>query len=413
MRIMERMFVSVASLHANPALSRQPITCMLCLSLALCSVLFPVRHASAQQSGCGTNPFQDWYYVDANRPFVTLQGTIHKTIKHNVGDWFDDGDWNIHVNPFDKSFLKNRSGRVNADGLIELEVNSRGNPSDLAARFPIGTRVEASGAWVDDTGHDGKTELHPVDWMRTVDTNPVSLFVAQDDTGRFVNAELVLWESFDFPLQSIYPKVTPWAIPPSQTQILTEDAKIARGTTKGYMGPENYNLWVFLDNSWFSDCESVGRVIYGDSPYYFGTISRSTAPLLRETVSYSVSTEVGTGQKIALIKVAAELATLPQAEPYVGEPGVPPGGLAYTKWRYESNAGTIIGTVEETKTGPHRLEFSMPYAPALGYNQSSWQLSVTGASVPFGQSIPATSMDFADPVSRIMVFEGRDRKSVV
>lgn len=387
--------------------TRAPLFRSLCRTVAFASVLVQVGLAHAQQSGCGTNPFQDWYYIHPSLRFVTLQGTIAQKIHLNVGDWFDDGDWNIHVKPFEGSYLVNNQGRANANGLIELEVNSRGTPGDMAARFPVGTVVEANGAWVRDTGHNQKTELHPVEWIRTVNTNPVNLFVAQDDTGRFVNAELVLWEPFDFPLTSSYPKVTPWYIPPSQTQMLEESAKVARGTTRGELGPESYRLWVFLDSWWFSNCEVIGQVTYGDSPYYFGTMTRSTVPLLKETVTYSVATDIGTGQKIAMIKVAAELETLPQAEPYEGEPGIPPGGLAYSKWRYESTAGTVVGTLEETKTGPHRFEFSMPYAPAIGYNQNTWQMTVTGSSVPYASTMPAESKAQARQVSRIMISEGR------
>jgi hypothetical protein len=381
------------------AIHRRVCALKYALPLSLLSLLLFVTitsNAFAQQSGCGTNPFQDWYWIDPTRPFTTVTGTISRTINLNTGDPWDDGDWNIYVVPDDGSVLKNRAGQANSNGEIEFEINTRGRPSDLANHFPVGSRIEGYGEWVEDTGHDNKTELHPLYWMRTLNKNPITLFMGQDDTGRCVDAQNLLWEGFEFPIPAQYPIVRPGAIPPSNTQIFHESAKIACGTTKAYVSPNGYVLWVYLDSWWFSDCESVGRVIHGDSPYYFGTIERSTASLLKETLTYSVATEVGTGQKIAFLKVEAELDSPPQ------------GNLVYSKWEYESSAGAIIGTVGEIRNQPpHKLAFSMPYAPALGYNQNKWRLSVSASTKSYGVEQPQSSSEFAQEVERTLVTEGR------
>lgn len=331
-----------------------------------------------------------------SRPYIAVRGTIARTIQLNQGDAFDDGDWNIHVRPDDPSVLRNSNGTTNSGGQIEFEVNSRGTQSNLAAHFPSGTRVEGYGEWVEDTGHDQKTELHALNWLRTIDANPMKLFVAQDDTGRFVNAQNLLWESFSFPVALQYPIVRVNAIPPSGTEIFHETARIARGTTRAGISPTGYTLWVFLNSWWFSNCENVGLVTYGDSPHYFAEIQRSKQPLLHEKLTYSVSTEVGTGQKIALLRIEIDLDQPSQ------------GSLAHSRWRYESSAGTVIGTAEENKTTPpHRLVFSMPYAPAIGYTQNTWRMSVSASTLPMDADVPQGSTDFAQNVTRTYLAEGR------
>jgi len=358
-----------------------------------------IPNAIAQQSGCETHPLQDWNWIDSNKPLVHITGTISKTINHNTGRVWHDGDWNIYVVPDDSSVLKNSRGQTNSNGEIEFEVNTRGEPSDLRQHFPVGSRIEGYGEWVEDTGHTDdhpKTELHPLYWMRTLNQNPVTIFMGQDDTGRFVDAQNLLWEGFESTIPAQYPLVRPGAIPPSNTQIFHESSKIARGTTKAYVSPSAYVFWVYLDSWLFSDCESVGRIFSGDSPYYFGTIERSTASLLKETLTYSVGTEVGTGQKIAFLKVEAELESPPQ------------GSLAYSKWEYESSAGPIIGTIEETKTQPpHKVVFSMPYAPTLSYNQNMWRLDVSASTNPYDEGLPQNPSEFAQNVERTFVTEGR------
>ena len=371
--------------------------------------------AYALQSGCSSNPLQTWDYVDPTRPVVTTTGTIHSIERDSPSEPVPGGTagpgWHIRIDPDDKSVVQNRRSRDNADGLIELEVQSGGRPASLPKLFPVGARVEACGEWVEDMGQDpygginsaaigGRTELHPLHWLRSVATNPALIFIAQDDSGRFGSARNPLWERFEIPVRPQFPKVTPWRPVPSRTLIFAEEAGIARGTSSAAATPSGYSLWVYLDGWWFNDCGRRPPASCGDacghSPYYFGTVRQSTVALLAETVTYRVGRDAGTGRKIVYLQVAVELGAPPQ------------GPLAYTRWTYESGAGDGAGVVEEVKRQPpHRLELALPYAPALGYAQNSWRLSVAGSTVPQGQHQPPTSSLSTEHIVRMHIAEGR------
>ena len=364
--------------------------------------------ALGEQTGCSLWPTQRWYFVDSSKPFRTIKGMISRTIKLNVGlPYINDGDWQIYVDPNDKSVLTNSRNNTNSTGEIELEINSKGMPNDLASYFSKGVLVEAHGEWVEDQGHDpkggynarglgGKTELHPLYWMRTLDKNPAVIYVAQDDTGRFVNSQNQLWREFSFILPGQYPLVAPGSIPPSRTQIIHESARISYGKTARNISPTGYNLSVYLDDWYFNDCEFYESTIgTAFSPLYFGTIGRTVEPLMKETLTYTVGTDISTNLKIASLKVKIELKSPPQ------------GNIVHSIWEYESSAG-VTGVVREVKTSPpHNLKFIMPYCPALGFNQSQWRVSVSGSTVPFDQAIPQSSNSSITGVTRTSVTEGR------
>lgn len=369
----------------------------LCCLTCIASVIL-----SQSQSGCSTIPiqdwFQNWYYVDDSEPTAVITGTIGKTIELNTGGPFDDGDWNIFIIPDDPRYLTNRGGNANANGMIELEVQSRGIPSNLASLFPTGTRIEAYGDWVEDSGHGWKTELHPLYYLRTLQGNPIKIFMGQDDSGRFINALNYNWNNFYFPFNDYTPQVTPDYSPASYTNIIEESGTIARGTSDGHFSPNGYYSRVFLDNWWFSDCQYfLGRVIYGDSPYFVSEVEKSNGSFITDNMEYSVSTEVSSGVKMALVKITAEV--------------TPPAGLtiAEVEWTYESSAGTIIGTVTENQEDPpFKLEFSMPYCPALEYYQNKWLVTMKGSNLTLGQDQPASSTEFAEDFSRTCFAEKRE-----
>src|SRR5207248_1769593 len=103
-----------------------------------------------------------------------------------------DYDWNINV-ATDLGYgwlLTNSYGDINENGLIELEIHvarAIRNAIWLPSRFPSGTWIEAKGWWVQDYGHDAKTELHPVKLLiggkRT--SQQFNVFAAQDESNRF------------------------------------------------------------------------------------------------------------------------------------------------------------------------------------------------------------------------------------
>jgi hypothetical protein len=85
----------------------------------------------------------------------------------------EDGDTGIKIrpNPPFHYLLVNEGGNQNEDGNIECEINvwpparsEHGNWVDsMRSAWPPASEVTAVGIWVEDLGHDNKTELHPVD----------------------------------------------------------------------------------------------------------------------------------------------------------------------------------------------------------------------------------------------------------
>src|SRR5438477_8371595 len=110
----------------------------------------------AQQTGCGTNPFQDWYWVDLNHnPTPVVRGKLTDNT-HISGA--GDEDWDFFLLPDDPAVLLNNHGHANSNGLIELEISTQNSPPNIAEMFHVGSRVEAVGDWVEDGGHEDKRE---------------------------------------------------------------------------------------------------------------------------------------------------------------------------------------------------------------------------------------------------------------
>ena len=369
------------------------ITTLLCIFTCVPEIICQSR------SGCALYPiqdiFQNWYYVDNGEPAATITGTISKVIHHNVGGIFDDGDWWIYIRPDDPRYLVNSDGDANEDGMIECEIHTRGKPSNLRYLFPVGTRVEAYGDWVEDSGHGDKTELHPLYYLKMINTNQTNIFMGQDDSGRFINASSPNYQHFIFPI-SISPQLArPGYIPPSRTSIFHQSGTIARGTTMGVITPEGYTSWVFLDKWYFSDCELKGRVYYGDSPYFISTVRESIEQLLSDNIRYSVSTDISTGIKIANLKVSIEV---------LDKPDFP---MQEVEWTFESSAGVIGTSTVKQENPPFKLEFTMPYCPALDYNQNSWLVTMVGSNTALDSRFPEESEEFEKGFNRKYYTETR------
>jgi hypothetical protein len=115
-----------------------------------------------------------WFLIDWKSPERTLVGTL--TDVHNAGDFppGQDHDSNLIIIPNadepNQALLKNRSGRSNDGGGVECEVNlirnDQINGPDTFENWVsslIGLEVTAKGVFVEDEGHNNKTELHPLD----------------------------------------------------------------------------------------------------------------------------------------------------------------------------------------------------------------------------------------------------------
>jgi hypothetical protein len=116
-----------------------------------------------------------WFLRFWTDPQRTLVGTLRDV--HDSSGLLDggDNDTNLEIEPGSKpefqDLLKNRQGNPNKakDGqppVVECEVNVG---SDWRSQFEffvnslVGREVTAQGVFVDDDGHDSKTELHPMD----------------------------------------------------------------------------------------------------------------------------------------------------------------------------------------------------------------------------------------------------------
>jgi hypothetical protein len=108
-----------------------------------------------------------WALRDPSSPQRVLVGTL--TNVHISGG---DDDTNLLIAPEAgdnfQDLLANRHGDRNTDGMLECEINVgsgwRGQHQDWVISLGEGEgKVTAVGVWVDDDGHDSKTELHPMD----------------------------------------------------------------------------------------------------------------------------------------------------------------------------------------------------------------------------------------------------------
>lgn len=144
-------------------------------------------------------------------PMELLVGTL---VYAEIYPW--DGDHNVFIVPDTayESLLTNRHGKKNKpDESIhgsptvvecEVEILDRYEHDYLAAvRSLYGLQVSALGVWVDDDGHDGKTELHPLDTLWGL--------VPQDRWPQWITEFLAIFktkatnhESLDSPPVSIY-----------------------------------------------------------------------------------------------------------------------------------------------------------------------------------------------------------------
>ena len=119
----------------------------------------------------------------------TLHGTV---VSHDLAE---DGDWCIKIRPApaDEFLLVNSDGILNANGLIEAEIEpphligSEINERRFMSRL-IGKTVTVTGVFVADKSHDNKTEIHPISSILADVTPPGSagsvleFFVFSDDS---------------------------------------------------------------------------------------------------------------------------------------------------------------------------------------------------------------------------------------
>jgi hypothetical protein len=115
-----------------------------------------------------------WLLEDPSTPQHKVVGLLSEVKPGSPHGSGDDGDTGFMIRPTRPFYyvLKNKDDQWNADVKIECEINvwpqlrsEHGNWIDSMSSSHITTlgEVTAVGVWVEDTGHNNKTELHPVD----------------------------------------------------------------------------------------------------------------------------------------------------------------------------------------------------------------------------------------------------------
>jgi hypothetical protein len=110
-----------------------------------------------------------WYLKDPEHPERTIAGRLERVFPGNPeGNDGNDGDSGFNIRPNDPYYyvLKNQDDQWNDAVQIECEINVWPQfRTEHANRISsmASSEITASGVWVEDTGHDYKTELHPLD----------------------------------------------------------------------------------------------------------------------------------------------------------------------------------------------------------------------------------------------------------
>ncbi len=363
------------------------------LAVALLNFLVLAGGIAFAQSQIGESPnfvgwVQDWTLVDDARPLLTITGVVAMPPKvFTESDWADH-DWNILLNPGQGLSLVNRDGIRNTNGLIELEIKTS-RPEiggiDLGSYFPEGSLVEARGWWVADGGHDDKTELHPLTYLRRDRDNTSIVFMAQDGSNRFYVAQQPLLQtytidlstqaqhyekiqsltsSFDNRLTAIevaeQARVDHWFGDPSLAPAPVYSGGRSRATANP--GEDSVTLSATLPPPFVLP---LARPQY--FPMYLATYSRSNRHLLGGNIHYTVEREAS-GRQTFRATVQVDLTAGSQST----------DGIAVSRWTYPGGPNGELVTRE--KRDQHWVSFDAVYAPWQGRTGVDWYLNVTAST---------------------------------
>lgn len=354
-----------------------------------------------------------------------LRGKI-TSIKRNSGSDFNDGDWNIFIEPdieFE-SLLYNSKGDRNKhdnkdepekDGKIELEILT---PFPLDNFFKVGDNIETFGWWVEDYGHRtnecpfyipdfvcetmiidatsgrGKTEIHPFIYLKKTITRGKSIyFSAFDVSGRFDKTHrddgIVSPTLYDIP---IYFRANPnlrvlnaSTSPPISTKILKERASFDRmldpsldeHTRNQTFLPDDSSIWSddfllisprFKGDLTRNDDESENMVTK-TRPMYFAEISDFYDEDIFEEVIESSIIQSG-NQEILNYNINLSFRDLQSSSGNTE---------SFSSFSFEHI--NEFGEVEEIKketASNHEVSYNIRYSPRKGLNQTEFDLEIFG-----------------------------------
>jgi len=316
-----------------------------------------------------------WQYVDNDNKRVTLSGTI-LSVKWNLYDSKDnplgDNDLNLYIMPDDQWYSTNSRGRVNPEnhgfpaGNIETEVVTI--PNLLDQFFPVGWKVEAHGAWVEDSGHRCKTELHPLMSLIGWDTDMknFSIFATQDfNPGRY-------WAEVKKTLNQTKPFIFPINLDPVRDELSlntysggTKSGTLLREQSiLGYEHSEGTASYAIVEPSPSSQLalyialhpSQPDEDIY---PWYLGSFSYGSQVVFRDEIKYE-KVQQPSGALAVKITLTAR-----SVDPSIEK----------SVWTL-IDAGGMMERYERLSPASHVAAFERLYSPASGAGKTSWTLGV-------------------------------------
>jgi Protein of unknown function (DUF3892) len=202
------------------------------------------------------------------RDNVTLKGQV---VEHSRSG---DGDWILKIRPNSEfvHLLKNLSGKINEDNLVECEVEPWDNlDSDFWERYYfkdyLNKQVTVTGTWVEDKSHDDKTEIHPITSIVFEedfhDTKFVEIMVFSDDSANFPASVPHTCEN----------RIFNFAIPFQTKPVVPHHDHVGRHTIRGQVNYTNSTSFSITNdaggNSFFTGTIESG-VPSNSRGFYFG-----------------------------------------------------------------------------------------------------------------------------------------------
>ncbi len=334
------------------------------------------------------------YTIPITNTTASCNPWLGAQVAQNIGELisgteFCDNDLNLIIMP-DPEFQwvsrnPNHDNRVNAAadgfplGAIETEVRTL--DGYVERFFPIGSHVVVEGWWVEDSGHDFKTELHPIRTISGVvsGTSTWVMVMTQDMSYRFAEGAADHSQEFTFSVPRL-DVVDPNAgsVETSYAAMLT-DSSILDGGPDGTFRSEYLRyetqppavLGVTLDlleKPSFAVGNPTAPNQMSYLPFYLGVFDRDSAAVYQDSRSITAHTD-NNGRKYIELTVDAGLLSTGLAAP-----------LVRSRWSVQKGQGQGY---EDTLLlrPPHQFHFSRQYGPASGKPDHVWRLRATGNSV--------------------------------
>lgn len=418
----------------------------------LLSTLIKPAHAQACGQTVGTSSLHDWPSLDCAYPLHTLTGWIahvDRSDESPSGLCPDpDGDWGIHLVPDASSayLLMNSSQKRNSTlkdavcgatwpGLVgdmfgsadviglEAEVlsSSPARGLDLASHFFPGMPVIAHGYWDEDTGHEDKTELHPLvfldgDWG----FGRSSVLVIQETSSRFVTSGSSQREDYTriFRRQPVTRYLHELASPDTErtygTVVFRETSRLddtsdslCAATFNTQANRTQMTTWLSHDGSaefyvnlppndaW--GC--VYHVLLAD--YDRGEMTGLVEAIDTKLRDITWRDNSGVQHQGKSLETTVDLQLQPPPDDLSTLFGSPTSNpIVYSQWHYQQTSA-VAGSAQwydAEQTAGHHLQLKFVYDPDFDFTATSWAIEVAASTRAAGWS-PALERPAANGMS--------------